>query len=1027
MLWRTLLGDVPPQARTFHRAQVHRDFCEAAAALTARPAGIPRRLFVVGISSLPRQVLEALRALSHVTDIYLLVTNPCRFYWGDIVSEREALQREARALARKRHRPHPELDELPRDELHLRANPLLAGWGGQGRDFIAALYECETAQGFDIDHDLFLDWADGPDASLLTQVQQDILDMAHPRERLNADGDVRQLNKDDRSLQFVSAHSALREVEILRDQLLDAFEQEPTLKPRDIMVMVPDIDRYAPLIDAVFGQYPRQDSRWIPYSIADRQASAATPLLACALQLLSLPTRRLTVSELLSWLEIPAFRHRFGIQEAALPRIARWVTGSGVRWGLNSTHRELLGLPALSSNTWQFGLERMLLGYAVGGECPTADDAFSDGAVSASGADDHDSFDSDSGDSAYSHIEPYDEVQGLDAELVGRLMDIIDTLDHFARTLATPCSPVEWAERLSQLYEAVFAPRAADEFDTRQRLTQAVYEWLDQCDAAEFNDPVALLSVQHALRAIIDEEGMAPRFLGGSVNFATLIPMRAIPFRYTWLLGMNDGDYPRVRPAQDFDLMAVHPQPGDRSRRDDDRYLMLEALLATRTRLTCSWVGQDQRGGGARSPSILVSELRDAIAQGWRLPGDALQEDDPDAGERVLAWLTQQHPLQPFSRRYLTGDDPRVFTYDEHWAEALRQAQHTSAAVDAAVPRGTAASVSLPAAPVADSQATLEGLIQLLRSPPRVCLAARLGVHFRQPDEQEDDAEPFALDGIAAFTLRQRLLDSACSGEPLDKAIARAQRAGMLPLLGFGDALVQQLLPRLASQLSRWQRMQGALEPVPCQQLCREWQDITGQVRALEAVLGGLTRTQDGQVQRWEMAPSHFGDRFASNGQLALCKAHRLFENEMNALLACLALQAPVQPCWVFEDRALLLPPISPAEAAQRLRDGLTVLEEGWQRPLPVERSLALDYLAGSRPEHDALPAEDPHWHSWRKRYEEENFLYGKPQQALRDRHPLLRECWPTFDDLLAHGFAPLSRRLYGALAARLADAEQRL
>lgn len=993
VLWRMLLNDVTPEERTFHRAWVHRRFREVAAELTQRPAGIPPRLFIFGISSLPWQILEALQALSSVTDIYLLVTNPCRFYWGDIVGEREALRRETRALARARHQPHPELEALAPDELHLRANPLLSGWGAQGRDFIAALYEFETEQGFDIDHDIFLDWATEPTAPLLQQLQQDILDMAHPRERLDTGHGPRLLALDDTSVQFVSAHSPLREVEILRDQLLEAFEQDASLKPRDIVVMVPEIDRYAPLIDAVFGQYERGDERWIPFSIADRQASRSNPLLVCALQLLDLPERRLTVSELLDWLDIPAFRHRFGIDAKALPRIARWVTGSGVRWGLNEAHRTLLGLPALANNTWQFGLERMLLGYAVGGESQAAGDAFAT-------------------------IEPYDEIQGLDAELVGRLIDVTNTLDRFAERLAEPCTPTEWAERLAHLYDAVFAPRTAEEFDIRQRLTKAVFDWLEQCDSARFDEPIALCIVREALRDIIDDDGLAPRFLGGSVNFATLMPMRAIPFRYTWLLGMNDGDYPRTRPAQDFDLMAVYPQPGDRSRRDDDRYLMLEALLATRTRLTCSWVGQDQRGGSAHSPSILISELRDAIAQGWRLPGDEESPYEPEAGERVVDQLTQHHPLQPFSRRYLKGTDSRLYTYDEHWAHALSDARQ------GVTPSGAQ---GLPEVPLADSLLSPEGVLRLLRSPATLCLAARLSVHYQAPEVEEEDAEPFALDNLQEFDFKRRLLEGARAGEPLDDTVARMQRAGQLPLLGFGDALVQKMVPRLAVQLTRWQQVQQGLVTQERHVLRWPWQDAQGQLRSLEAVLEGVQQDEDGRLFTWQVAPAHYGEVFSRQGLPVLQKPHRLFENELKAVLASLATGQAVRPGWVFEDRILQLPPITPLAAEQQLKTWLTVMEEGWQRPLPVDRSLAFTYLDGSDPEHDDLPADDPLWQLCRDRYEEETFYGDQRRAPLRDQHLVLGELWPTFGDLLADGFAPLSRRLYGTLVARLAEAEQHL
>lgn len=980
-LWRVLLNDVSPEARTFHRARVHERFCAETASLTTRPDSLPPRIFVFGISTLPHQILQALKALSSVIDVVLLVTNPCQYYWADALSEREALRRETQAYARQRHAPHPTLDALDNDLLHLQANPLLTGWGGQGRDFLAMLYEFEDQLSFDNEHDLFRDWAASPKASLLSQLQQDILDLEHPRARMEQDGALRIVNLSDDSVRFTSAHSALREVEILRDQLLDGFERDPTLKPRDIVVLVPEIDRYTPLIDAVFGQFDTSDARYIPYSVADRQASQADPLLNCILHLLALPERRLSVSELLDWLDIPAFRRRFDIAEQALSRIAQWVTGSGVRWGLNEEHRSLLGLPALHDNTWRFGLERMLLGYAIGDE-------------------------SDGAGPAFETIEPFDEVQGLDAELVGKLLDITVVLETFAREMKEDATPDVWSERISRLLECTLQAIDPDEFDTLSRVTRAVDSWLDQCVQGDFSTPVALCVVREALRQAIDEAGLPPRFLAGRVNFATLMPMRAIPFRHTYLLGMNDDDYPRTRPPQDFDLMARHPRLGDRSRRNDDRYLMLEALLATRERFTCSWIGQDQRGSGERSPSVLVSELRDAIAQGWRLPDDDADTLSPEAGERVLAYLTTDHPLQPFSRRYFDGQRASLFTYDDHWEQA-------HAAVSP--PRST---VQLPPSDVPDSALSATSLLQLLRLPMALCAVERLGIRFQMPEAHDEDTEPFALDGREQFDFKRRLLAEGRKGEPLHAIAARLKRAGQLPLLGFGTAFIDKTLPRLEAQLARWNEAQAAQTACAHQMLRHTWQDPTGVQRLLEVSLEGLTEDAHGQAFWWTLEPTHYGTLKADRqGRLtSLGKPHRLLRAELNAVLWSVATQRPVQAGLVFEDRTLVMPPITPKAAVRQLDEWLTLVWEGWQRPLPTLPSLAFEYLCQASDPEEAASSEAPVWRTLRITYDEGGF----DRAPLKADQPLLSELWPDFDDLLHAGFASVSRRIYGSLADRL-------
>jgi len=615
----------------FHpgRAAVHQAFLECAAAWPAgeRPAGLPRRLLVFGISSLPRQSLEVLAALTRWTQILMCVHNPCEHYWADIVADKELLRA-------RRHRQRPKAGhplELPPEALHLHAHPLLAAWGKQGRDFIGLLDEHDdpAARGAYQDRfaalgqriDLFMTPSGGA-RTLLAQLQDDIRDLrplAETRERWSP------LDPDrDASLRFHVAHGPQREVEILHDQLLAAFNADPSLTPRDVIVMVPDIDAYTPHIQAVFGLVERADPRYLPFSLADQGRRATDPLVQALANLLALPQSRLAVSDLLDLLEVPALRRRFGIDEAELPRLRAWVQGANIRWGLHAEQRASLELPdqpeGEAQHTWRFGLRRMLLGYALGaGE-------------------------------AWRGIEPFDEIGGLDAALLGPLVTLIDRLEATWRRLREPATVADWCARLRALLTDFFDPEDGGDRYTLLQLESALQEWEEACAEAGLQERLPLTIVGEQWLARLDEAHLSQRFFAGAVTFATLMPMRAIPFRLVCLLGMNDGDYPRQRPPMDFDLMGRDYRPGDRSRREDDRYLFLEALLSARERLHISWVGRSIRDNTPRPPSVLVGQLRDHLAAGWRLAG--YQGPEAQARDALLAALTQEHALQPFSPRY---------------------------------------------------------------------------------------------------------------------------------------------------------------------------------------------------------------------------------------------------------------------------------------------------------------------------------------------------------------------------------------
>ncbi|MFC5697102.1 exodeoxyribonuclease V subunit gamma [Pseudomonas sp. GCM10022186] len=878
-LWRALLADVGHEHLAESRAGVHPRFIARLRELDAPPPGLPRRITVFGISSLPAQVLEALAALARFSQVMLCVHNPCQHHWGDIVEDKDLLRHQYRRQQRK-----PGQAGLPGDdELHQHAQPLLAAWGKQGRDYINLLDQYDDPERYREEFERIDLFNPAPADSLLGQLHNDILDLrpvAESRATWPAVDPRR-----DHSLRFHIAHSAQREVEILHDQLLACFNADPGLRPRDVIVMVPDINTYAPHIQAVFGQFGPEDARRIPFTLADQGLRGKEPLVIAVEHLLRLPDSRFSVSEVLDLLDVAALRERFAIAEDDLPTLRRWLEGAGVRWGLDARQREALGLgQGLEQNTWRFGLRRMLLGYAVGGA------------------------------GAYADIEPYDEIGGLDAVLIGPLTRLLDALERQLEALRQDATPKGWGERLRALLEDFFRPRGERDEVLRNQLLDALDGWLELCEAGGLDEPVPLAVVREAWLGNLDQGRLSQRFLAGAVNFCTLMPMRAIPFRLVCLLGMNDGDYPRVQAPLDFDLMAADYRPGDRSRREDDRYLLLEALLAARDRLYVSWVGRSIRDNSERPPSVLVGQLRDHLANAWTLAGE---------GELLHA-LTTEHPLQPFSRRYF-GDDPALFSYAREWASLHGQP------VDRAEPG------ELPAWQDG-GQLGLEALQGFLRDPVKYFFTRRLKVHLDEQEQAQLDSEPFALDGLQRYQLQDELLKAASLTQaPEDALLAaaeRMQRSGRLPLAGFGEQCRASLVEPLPAQLRLYQ----------C--LCARWPQPVESPRLLDFAegevqlsgwLGGLREGADGSLARIELLPSDLAGEKS-------WKWHRLLRPFVGHVVAA-ASGVNLRSLLVGADCALEFAPLDAEHAATILRTWLQAWTEGMRAPLPVALKTAIAWL----------------------------------------------------------------------------------
>ncbi|MCC5871821.1 MAG: exodeoxyribonuclease V subunit gamma [Gammaproteobacteria bacterium] len=797
-LWRTILGTAPSALQGSHRAAIHQAFMAQVQKLTyeQRPAALPRRVVVFGVSALPQQTLQVLGAIAHLTQVVICLVNPCRHYWGDIVEDRILLRNQVKRLARKDGMP----DERDAVELHLHGHPLLAAWGKQGRDYIHMVDEHDDPGTYRDDFEaerLSIDLYQDPDAShLLGQLQADILDLTP----LDRTGQRRGVSNDDDSIVFHIAHSRQREVEILHDQLLAAFEADPTLRPRDIMVMVPDIHAFAPAIQAVFGQFDVDDPRRIPFHVTDQLQRHQEPMVIALETLLRLPQLRFQVSEVMDLLHVPAIRHRFGIDEADLPTLKRWVGNANIRWGLNEQQRAELELgDAGERNSWKFGLDRMLLGYAVGEPELDAED--------------------------WSEIVPFGEVAGLNAALAGPLDRLLETLSKHRTRLQDSWRPAEWVVFLQALIEDFFLASDLHEGRLLGQLQDSLDAWLAECEVAGFDQALPLAVVRDNWLDSLDAPRLSQRFFGGAVTFATLMPMRAIPFRQICLLGMTDADYPRQSVRQDFDLMSQpgHYRPGDRSRREDDRYLFLEALLSARDRLYISWTGRNVRDNSSITPSVLVDQLRDHIGSGWHLEtagterAAAPRVENQKAGVELLTALTTVHPLQPFSPDYFRPESAaatstdlaarRRFTYAREWeAVAANSADGSSEAAAFARPL-------LPWCP--EHPIKLMHLRQLLRSPANVLFRERLKIRF--PDDSSDvdsDTEPFAIsDALDRWQMIDALLKPISrrlfmspeteTSKLLKRLNCQRLRAGTYPAAAFGKIDAQALEEDIRDSLER--------------------------------------------------------------------------------------------------------------------------------------------------------------------------------------------------------------------------------
>jgi exodeoxyribonuclease V gamma subunit len=895
-----------------------------------RPTGLPQRLHVFGISSLPPLYIDLFGAFAQHADVHIFRLEACREYYGDLRSKRE----------RKRN---PVQRQLSFDPAEFQPEPhaLLAALGRTGREFQELLEErTQYREGV---RDLFEE--PGED-SLLHVLQSDLLALRSRDERTR-----HLLQPDDHSISIHACHGPMREVEVLHDRLVELIA-EHGVEAHEIVVMASDIGEYAPRIDAVFSQ-PAQQRPPIPFRIADRSLRDSEPLFLALDAVCDLLQSRFGANQVLDLLGIELIRERFEIAPDQLDRLRGWVEESGIRWAVDASQRTAAGQPGRDENTWHFGLARLALGFSTGAEPARL----------------------------FAGCAPLALDPG-EAALLGHFLEFCSRLFTWRSQFELPADAAEWERRIGALVDDMLGPNKNPA--EQKQLRRALRELSSQAERAGFDEVFDLASLRALLGRDLAGTSAAHGFVSGGVTFCRVMPMRSIPFKVLCLLGLDDGKFPGRDERAGFDLIARQRKPGDRSRRDDDRQLFLEALLCARERLIISYVGHSPKDGKPLPPSVLVSELIDQAAQSCRLP-DSPQPSAAELSER----LTVHQPLSAASpRNFGHAADRRLFSYSQADCRA-------AAALIAPVHRAACFAVVSAPAPAAQTLALGE-LERCLMRPSREFCQRRLGLYLGSDLGQLSEREPFALDPLERWQIGNEWLERLRE-DPAAVSDMEVQRAlGRLPFGAAGKRVYDALARDVAA-------ISGALAQV-----------ADGPRRAslpIDLPIAGL-RLTGSLDELW--SANQVGVQYSK-----LSSRHELRQFIRHVVLCCVAEQ---QPELALPTTSVLIGRKNNGVGAVRFSSGaaatsvltelIVLYREALSAPLPLFAEASRAYvnaLARGKSEADALDAARSD--------------FGTRARATEnpggDQDAYVRQLYADFDEVLSArpgAFARSARRLYEPL-----------
>jgi exodeoxyribonuclease V gamma subunit len=692
-LWRALIVD---HAQTHRVAVIKQMIDRLSSGVDA--SRLPERISLFAHSSLSPLFIQVVHALAQYIDVTLYQHSPTDQYWADLKNKK--------SLSKLR------LENPSQAEYFETGNDLLASWGRQGQALQDLLLNqdglplCESES-----------YQAPTGSTMLERIQQNIFNLDDRAEHPGVDS----------SLSIHVCHSAMRECQVLKDSLLAMLDKEPGLHCEDILVMVPEISRYAPYIEAVFRGNEKAGQPVLRWNLSDITLADEHPLVLTFLQLLKLPDSRFSRSEVLSYLDIDEICQRFDIDDTALADILSILEESRVRWGIDEAHKTSLGLPATQENTWHQARQRIFAGYAFG------EIEYWDG------------------------IAPIAQVDAGRAQSLGKFWLLFERLDYWRKLLNTPCNTGEWQNRLNRMLDEFFVETTRQE--SRLQLIRDVIDDLNLAGNVIMT-PALLL---HWMELQLANREIQGQLFSGGVTFCGMRPMRSLPFKVICLLGMNDGVFPRRDNRIEFDAMANTWQPGDPSKSDEDRYLMLETLLCARQALYISYCGRSLKDNSDCQPSVLVRELLDFI--------DSQHGHEATSQQRFSDSLTTLHSMQAFAgKNYF----PNSTSYDSYWcriANRINQAREN-------VETQTWVTNSIAGSTDDNVNINLNELHRFLQDPIKFFFNRRLKLWLTSHQESEDE-ETFSLDALEKWGIKQYIAGDLMRGRETSTQELQAQ--GRLP------------------------------------------------------------------------------------------------------------------------------------------------------------------------------------------------------------------------------------------------------
>ncbi|CAL1329023.1 exodeoxyribonuclease V subunit gamma [Candidatus Providencia siddallii] len=729
-LWRELfVYRKTLEKKTQHLLTIHKIFIKFLSAPNYLKNFFPKRIFIYGISSLPPIYIQILNIISKYTDIYLMFKNPCKHF---LKYNKYLLCLD---ITKQQKKP------ININKKEKKINPLLVSWGKLGNDFLKLITNIKNSKKFFI-------FTDTNRLTLLENIKQDILDsknniqLGKTIEKYKTSKNKRLINLLDNTITFNSCYNIKKEIENLYEKLLEFFEKDNTLTPKDILVKVSNIEVYTPYIYAIFSK--DKSENYIPFSILNKKPLKSNPIIQAFISLLNLPKVRFFKDQIFDLLDISAISKKFDINENELDILNNWINKYEIKFGLDNNNFKDLNLPIINQNTWEFGLKKILSKYSINKDFKSLDNIFS-----------------------------YDKYNNTKLKLINKLFFFIETLKKWRILLKKKYSLKKWKNIYKELINDFFIINDNTEI-ILTLLKNQLYKIINTATTSGHTKHIKSLLIRDELLISINEKKENYNFFTGSVTFCTFTQMKSIPFKIICLLGMNDNVFPRNITQENFDLKKNKIILGDKKTDYEDKYLFLETLISTTKIFYLSYIGISINNE-PRNPSILIEELLNYICQNFRIIGTENLNVD-DSYKILKKHLITKHNNIQFKKENFFNK-----TKNQNYInKSLKKTIITKS-------KNKQNSFLIKKNKII-TKINIEELLNFYNNPIKFFFQKKLNVYFSE-EKESFDSEPFYFNKLQLHNLYKKILDFSIKNKNIKSIYDKLKIEGKLPINNFDKIL----------------------------------------------------------------------------------------------------------------------------------------------------------------------------------------------------------------------------------------------